>query len=1117
MTPTPQSPDTAARERIRYSLHESLLVEASAGTGKTSELVRRILNVLRQGLTTIDRIVAVTFTNKAAGELKLRLRQELDRARSTAAAGDPTELANLEHALAHLEEAAIGTIHAFCAQILRERPVEARIDPDFEELDDSGARSVYASVFRRWLQRKLNEDSPGLRRALARLAADRDTEYTPIERLQSAGWAILEWRDFPLPWQRPELRREEILDQLADHVESLRPTLSKHKPDTVEPIIDAMPWVERQPRDYDMLEAFLFRIWKRWRYTKKIPDPKLQQCLTDFRPHADADLAAQLREELWELVDLYDDAKRRAGQLDFVDLLLLTRNLIRDNTDVRTYLQQKFSHLFVDEFQDTDPLQAEILLLLSADKPAANNWMSLRPLPGKLFLVGDPKQSIYKFRRADVNLYQILRGKLEGQGLGVVTLSRSFRSVRSIQHCINAAFAPEMTGDALAAQASYVPLEEHRPDIEGQPAIIALPAPEPYGKYRVSNESIDACLPNTIIGMVDWLINHSGWKVADFENGGELRAIRPRDICLLFRRFTNYGHDLTRDYVRSLEDRGIAHLLVGSKTFHWREEIETMRAALTAVEWPEDELAVFAALKGALFAVPDHILLRFRHEHGALHPFREYPETLHQDFQLIREALDILAALHVDRNHRPLAETVYRLLESTRAWAAFAFRPAGNQALANVRRVVDLARQFESNGGLSFRGFVEELTAQADKAESMEAPTLEEGADGVRLMTVHAAKGLEFPIVILADMTANLSHDNPDKSVEAASGLCAMRLMGCAPLELIEHEDAERRREQAEGVRVAYVAATRARDLLILPTVGDEERVKSWLSPLNKAIYPDPQFHRKPKPAPNCPDFGRVTVFNRPSDYIDETSVAPGLHQARTGGDHNVIWWDPSILPDGQEGHFAIRQKEIFAEDTTITAQGLAAYHQWRANREALTTKGAVPTLQLTLASETETAPPTPVVIRVERTPRAANRPSGRRFGALVHETLRRVPLNASRQQVEATAALAARLLGSEEHEQEAAIYAVRAALAHPLLHRARQATRVHREYPLTLTTAPGQVVEGVIDLAFTEADRWILIDFKSDHDIDSLIPRYQTQIAWYAEALNQLTALPVEPYLLAV
>ncbi len=207
------------------------------------------------------------------------------------------------------------------------------------------------------------------------------------------------------------------------------------------------------------------------------------------------------------------------------------------------------------------------------------------------------------------------------------------------------------------------------------------------------------------------------------------------------------------------------------------------------------------------------MLLRYRHERGRLHPFHKLEAATDPAFVPVEEALALLGELHRARNRRPFAATVNALLEATRAHAGFVLRPGGNQILANVARVADLARTYEMSGGISFRGFVEELAAQAEKEDAAEAPVLEEDSDGVRLMTVHGAKGLEFPVVILADLTANIAAREPDQYVDGERRLCATRLLRCAPRELVDHEPQESAREQAEGVRVAYVAATRARDL----------------------------------------------------------------------------------------------------------------------------------------------------------------------------------------------------------------------------------------------------------------------------------------------------------------
>ena len=200
--------------------------------------------------------------------------------------------------------------------------------------------------------------------------------------------------------------------------------------------------------------------------------------------------------------------------------------------------------------------------------------------------------------------------------------------------------------------------------------------------------------------------------------------------------------------------------------------------------------------------------------------------------------LRTLRELHAARNHRPVADTIGRLIAVTRAHAGFVLWRGGEQALANVLHISDLARRYELEGGLSFRGFVDTLHDASGRADSPEAPILEEGSNGVRLMTVHKAKGLEFPIVVLADIACKLSLDEASRYLDPERKLCAIRIGGWSPLDLQEHNAEEAKRDEAEGIRLAYVAATRARDVLVVPAVGDGPYDKGWVRPLNRALYP---------------------------------------------------------------------------------------------------------------------------------------------------------------------------------------------------------------------------------------------------------------------------------------
>jgi ATP-dependent helicase/nuclease subunit A len=1129
--------DALARDRIRESLDESLLVEASAGTGKTTELTNRIVRLLATGRAEVGSIVAVTFTNKAAGELKIRVRQGLDEARAKAA--DFIERKNLEAALAHLEEAFIGTIHAFCAQILRQRPVEARVDPAFEEITEGEAGRLSDAAFDQWFQSSLAASTPGLRRALARLAwPDGWDDETPLGKLRYAAKKILDWRDFDCAWRREMFARRPRIEELIVMIEQIAEFMKRAKKandylvEALKPVNEfrarTFQYLNQDHPDYDTIEALLVRLSRDLDRDKrkgmgvytdgitreqalKVRDD-LKAALQDFARRADADLAAILREEMQGIVTAYDRLKQRGGKLDFLDLLILVRNLVRDDKSVRVYLQKRYTHLFVDEFQDTDPLQAETLLLLSADDPSADDWLNVTPLPGKLFLVGDPKQSIYKFRRADVTLYRAIASSLTERGVRLVRLTKSFRAVRPIQEFVNHAFRPLMTGDAVSGQADYSELEEHVPADPSQPAVIALPVPRPYGAERITKTKIDACLPDAAAAYIEWLIRESGWLIRDPEDPTRKVPIAARHIAILFRRFTNFGRDLTRDYVRALEARSVPHLLVGSKSFHDREEVETLRAALNAIEWPDDELSVFATLRGSLLAIEDEPLFRYRLEVGRLQPFSKAPDSLPAEFLPIREGLDLLARLHRGRNSRPIADTVMALLEATRAHAGFALRPAGHQVLANVNRIADLARNFEFSGGISFRGFVDELSRQADKAQSSEAPVFEYAADGVRLMTVHNAKGLEFPVVILGDITAKLSPAEADRYIDPTRALCATRLLRCSPWELREHEGDEILRERAEGVRVAYVASTRARDLLIVPAVGDQP-FEGWVGPLNSALYPGHPEWRKQDQAPGCPMFrGDATVLERPMHMMSqmESSVRPGLHGA-------VVWWDPLALNLKPPDVLGLRQEDILTSTQPAARESEDAYAQWKFGRSLALDQGAAPSVEIVLASGTGDPPPIEMAEpKIDRIATAAtiHRPYGSRFGTLVHAILRQARTT---EQIEHWGMIAGAQLQAPVDEIAAALEAARAAFEHPLLVRSRHASEVHREMPVTLKIDGNRIFEGVIDLAFVEEGRWVVVDFKTTQDLDAHRENYSRQLQWYAFAVQQIRGVEVESWILGL
>ena len=1152
------------RRLIATALDDTLIVEAAAGTGKTTELVARIVLLIQTGRARITEIVAVTFSEKAAGELKLRLREQLEQARM-APALPADEAERLNGAVLEFEEAHISTIHGFCAELLRERPVEARIDPSFEVLTETQADRVFDEAFRSWMETALENPGEGVRRSLRRPARAswwRDGEDTdgPIARLRQAGSELLQWRDHPAPWKRPEWDRPAMIDRVVEsvlHVAEL----------TASPIYErdflfvdtaSLRRLAREirraalpaPRDYDGLEALLTtlandRDLSKTRkgsgamYGKTVTRQDLLDkrtalvaALTTFRQVADADLAGLLHAEMQSLVRGFEDRKLRTGTLDFLDLLILARDLVRDCEPVRNAFRARFRFILVDEFQDTDPVQAELLLLLAGDDRPGG-----RIRPGALVVVGDPKQSIYRFRRADIGMYQRVRDDLSAQSARPVVLRQSFRSVPNLQRFVNAAFRDAMHRDTESLQPGYVELVQHRPPIDDQPSVIALPVPRPYGRYRVSKKSIEASAPDAVGEFTRWLIDDSGWLVTTATED-KPRPVRASDVCLLFRRFIAYQEDVTRGYVEALESRGVPHLLVGGKTFHEREEVDALRTSLSAIEWPEDELSVFATLRGPLFAIGDEELLEYHARQRAVSQGRAFdpyrvPQTLPDHLAPIGEALATLKDLHAGRNYRPVAETIGRLIEATRAHAGFMLWRSGEQVLANVLHISELARQYESDGGLSFRGFVETLRDAAERARAPEAPIVEEGSEGVRLMTVHKAKGLEFPVVILADITCGLSRDDASRHLDSAKGLSAIRLAGWVPLDLIENNDREARRDEAEGVRLAYVAATRARDVLVVPAIGDAPFEDGWVRPLNKALYPPVGDRQSPQTAPRTPPFkSRDTLLERPDgEQPGLDTVRPGAFNVLdpvTGDTFNVVWWDPTLLDRPGDDTRGLRRDDLIAKDARPedVAADRARYDAWQAGRAAVLERAGVPSMQVVTATEWVRSEESHAgeiqtsAIVIDDASAPGPRPSGRRFGVLVHALLAAAPVDATERQLRDLAALHARVLAAPDAERDGAVEVVARVMRHAILDAARAAMRAgrrcHREAPITLCRG-GAIIDGQIDLAFETAEGWTVVDFKTDAELGASEEVYRRQVALYADALAQITGKPARGVILRI
>jgi ATP-dependent exoDNAse (exonuclease V) beta subunit len=339
------------------------------------------------------------------------------------------------------------------------------------------------------------------------------------------------------------------------------------------------------------------------------------------------------------------------------------------------------------------------------------------------------------------------------------------------------------------------------------------------------------------------------------------------------------------------------------------------------------------------------------------------------------------------------------------------------------------------------------------------------------------------------------------------------------------------RHDKEEAFRVTYVAATRAREMLVVPVVGDaflgDEAASGWLDVLHPVIFPKPMDRRRSGPAPGCPPFGEDSVVER-AESVErgpEGSVRPGLHKPEAGT-HRVVWWDPSSLELDKSDDVGLRQQRILAADegSVVATEGERLHAEWQARRAALLARGAAPSFRVSTVTELKEQALVPAGIDVAMAATSLARmarPHGKRFGILVHAVLSTTDLGASRASLETAARAEGRLLAASEDEVLAAAAAAEAALGHELLLRARKASACRRETPMVLREADGSLVEGVLDLAFREVEAegpiWTVVDFKTDVEIAGRREDYERQIALYARAVTAATGERARGVLLSV
>ena len=842
-----EAPDRDHRDRARFRLDANVVVEAGAGTGKTTLLTDRILFLVlgwdKPAPVAVDRVVALTFTDKAAGEIKLRLADRLaelaarlsgaalseeaigraDRTlaelRGTFGKADAELLARARAALEDLDKAPIGTIHSFCAQLLRLHPVEAGVDPAFRvDADEEAFDDLFASEWARWLDDELGERPPRREAWLELLTAADLEELEGLARelcsekfaLADAGGAdaasAAALRELArqiqlVPAGKPKARGK-ILEALGEI--SKRLTAAADAASAGDPPLDAPDLPE--PRDSKWPAA-----WAEFPEDEELYGRASEVAAATARGEAAVRRAVRL---LAPFAERFRREYSRRGWISFDGLLRRARDLVRDQPHVREEAKRRFSALLIDEFQDTDPLQGELLMYLSEKAGgAAKTWQEVIPAPGRIFVVGDPKQSIYRFRGADIAAYEGFVGHLRESGALVCDLTANFRSVPGVVHPVNEAFALAMTA-RTGAQPAYKAITAARAaGVEG-PAVRVI---------AVTGEGDASDIQHAEAA---WI---AGWIVSNARMpGAPLEGRRPlKDVAVLLRSSTPLPALLD-----AFKRAGIPYAVDIERDFYEVPEVSDFLNLLRALDDESDRIALAGLLRSPLAALTDGGLLALSRADGL--DYRRDPRAgvLPADEDRRTSALYAsLRRLRAKAGRIPLGDLVVLALEETRLVELAARAYHGQQTVSNLLKLKRLAVEASDGRGSTLKEFAARVRkASRESRREGESPLADENLEAVRVMTMHKSKGLEFPVVFAPNLSGKPGGggEKAISRLDPHTGRAALRLGKLASAAMALADAREKDMERHESVRLLYVAMTRARETLFL--VGKHKTASGALS-----------------------------------------------------------------------------------------------------------------------------------------------------------------------------------------------------------------------------------------------------------------------------------------------
>jgi ATP-dependent helicase/nuclease subunit A len=803
-SPTPE-------QRAAIDRGGDLLIEAGAGTGKTGVMVDRYCRLVCDEGISPDAVLAFTFTDKAAAELRQRIRAALT---ARAEAGEERARA----LLGAIGGAWVTTIHGFCNRLLAGHPVAAGIDPGFRLLDAAEAERVAREAFDEALEAFLATGDADRERTVAAFDVGglRAIAIGVHAELRSRGVAEPRLPEPPAPDADGALRR------LAEAAEATLAELKESDPNR--DLVERALSLAREGGAGEELPTLDELAGLR--------SESSARAMASYREAIDAAVArvAEAGEggaayrHIGELLELfsarYEAAKERRGALDFEDLQIRAVRLL-ERGELGAAYRRRFTHVLVDEFQDTNRLQLRLI-------------ESLRGPGSELVVVGDELQSIYGFRHADLDVFRERRAAAEGDpDATAMALSGNFRSRPEAIAAVNA-LGEKLLGEAYRPLLVGAPPTEPNPPGEGPAVELLLTGRDGWDAEEIDLEAaVDAATPPSLLAEARFVAE----RLRDLADAGVPRG----EMVVLLRAFTHLDA-----YEDSLERAGLRPYVVGGRGYWSQQQVADVCALLAAIANPLDDQALFGALASpACGAAPDTLWLlraaagRRRHvwpalermggrEEGELEAAERLDDIPPEERRLLRDFQAKLESLRSRAPRLPLAELIDAAVAETGYDLAVLSRPAGESRFANVRKLMRLAADFESREGRDLRGLLDFLAARADADADGQAASAAEGHDGVRIMTVHSAKGLEFGVVAVPGLSRRLLSGarvptlTVGREPDAPRVGMQLRRLGAPAINLYAHRELReeaQRREAEEELRLFHVAATRAKERLVLSGV----------------------------------------------------------------------------------------------------------------------------------------------------------------------------------------------------------------------------------------------------------------------------------------------------------